>query len=48
MLGNGINECSVHRRIAPDGGLLLIVDSMNWIVTVGGSRQFYAVDNSDN
>jgi hypothetical protein len=38
----------VHRRIAPDGRLLLIDNSMNGNITVGGSRQYYAVDNSDN
>jgi hypothetical protein len=38
----------VHRRIAPDGRLLLNDDSVRWNVTVCTSRQYNAVDNSDN
>jgi hypothetical protein len=48
VFGNGINECSVHRRIAPDGRFLLLDNSVSWNVTVCGRRQCYAVDNSDN
>jgi hypothetical protein len=48
VIGNGIKEYSVHRRIAPDGRLLLNDDLMRCNVAVCVNRQYYAVDNSDN